>query len=175
MSTHRFTSAAAMLFLAAVVGACSRDKPPPPKPSAPVQVATAKLSDPPLPDELAEGTANAFGLPIPRDLRVTTRFTDEVTAEGHVATSALTAYVKKRVVPERETLGEGKSVFERATLKSSPDKVLQIEVVLAGDRARLFVRDVTSKPSAGVVKPTDPWSTPGFDPRDGKADPRRFQ
>jgi hypothetical protein len=34
---------------------------------------------------------------------------------------------------------------------------------------------VTRPASTSDVKPTDPWDKPGFDPKDHRVDPKRFE
>lgn len=151
------------------------------EPPAPVRAQATATAPPPAPSavdrvdpgEVTEGTETAFGLPIPRAMRVEARFHDAVRAGGNVPLDALANYVRARVIADRVETGPAKTVFSRATLKSSPDKLLRVEVVAQGDRTEIVVRDVTRPPATDVVKPTDPWLAPGFDPRDRKADPKR--
>jgi hypothetical protein len=154
---------------------CKGDPPPP----APAPARTAAAAPPAVdrvdPEEVPEGAEKAFGLPIPRAMSVDARFPDAVRAHGRVPLDAMANYVRARVVAERVETGPAKTVFSRATLKASPEKMLRVEVVAFGDRTEMIVRDVTRPPSADVVKPTDPWNKPGFDPKDRRADPGRFE
>ena len=167
------------LFASAVALASCRSDPPAPAP--PSSAAGPSLTAPPTPvdrvdpREIPEGTERAFGFPIPRAMRVEARFPDTVRARGALPFDAVANYVRARVVAERIETGPAKTVFPRATLKVSPEKMLRVEVVAFGDRTEIFVRDVTRPPSKDLVKPTDPWLTPGFDPDDRKADPKRFE
>jgi hypothetical protein len=157
------------------LAACTSDPPPPP-PRPPVTAApAAPAPDRVDPGEVPEGAEQAFGLPIPRAMRVDARFPDAVRAEGPVPLDATANYVRARVVAERVETGPAKTVFSRATLKSAPDRLLRVEVIAHGDRTEMIVRDETRPPSSDAVKPTDPWNKPGFDPRDRQADPKRFE
>jgi len=171
--------------IAAIVGCAAgvfalgcKNEPPAPAPpvlAPPVPAPIPSAVDRVEPGEVPEGTDRAFGLPIPRAMQVQTRFPDAVRARGDVPLDALANYVRARVIAERVETGPAKTVFSRVTLKSSPDKLLRVEVVAHGDRTELLVRDVTRPLATDVVKPTDPWSSPGFDPKDRKADPKRFE
>lgn len=168
---------ASWLLAAPLLASCRSDPPPPP---APPVTAPAPVPAPPAPDrvdpaEVPEGAESAFGLPVPRAMQVEARFPDAVRAIGRVPLDALANYVRARVVADRVETGPAKTVFARATLKSAPERMLRVEVVSFGDRTEMIVRDVTRPPARDVVKPTDPWSQPGFDPRDRKADPKRFE
>lgn len=161
------------ISLAISLAACKSDPPAPPpaKTSAPAAAAPDRVD----PDEVPEGSEKAFGLPIPRAMRVDATFPDAVRASGAIPFDAVSNYVRARVVSERVETGPAKTVFSRATLKTAPEKMLRVEVVAFGDRTEMIVRDVTRPPGSDTVKPTDPWSRPGFDPRDRKADPKRFE
>lgn len=171
--TIPITSTALALSLAG----CKTEAPPPPpattaKTAAPAPTAAADRVDP---NEVPEGTEKAFGLPIPRAMQIESRFPDAVRAHGPVPLDAVANYVRARVIADRVETGPAKTVFSGATLKVSPEKMLRVEVVAFGDRTELIVRDITRPAARDVVKPTDPWNRPGFDPGDRKADPKRFE
>lgn len=168
-------SRAAWLLPALLLAGC-KSEPPPPVPPPPLTAAPATTAvDRVDPHEVPEGTEKAFGFPLPRAMRVEARFADAVRAHGDVPLDAMANYVRARVVAERVETGPAKTVFSRATLKTSPEKMLRVEVVAFGDSTELVVRDVSRPPAADVVKPTDPWKKPGFDPKDRQADPKRFE
>lgn len=167
---------AAWLLAALAFAACRSDPPPPPaRAHTAAPSATAPAPDRVDPGEVPEGAEKAFGLPLPRAMRVDARFPDAVRASGPVPLDAIANYVRARVVADRVETGPAKTVFSRATLKVAPERLLRVEVVAFGERTEMIVRDVTRPPGDDTVKPTDPWSRPGFDPRDRKADPKRFE
>lgn len=172
--TVRSFSIAAWLAAALSIAGCKGDPPPPPQPAKAAPTA-APAVDRVDPAEVPEGTEKAFGLPLPRAMSVEARFPDAVRAHGRVPFDAVSNYVRSRVVAERVETGPAKTVFSRATLKVSPEKMLRVEVVAFSDRTEMIVRDVTAPPPSDAVKPTDPWNKPGFDPRDRRADPKRFE
>ena len=162
---------------ALAVTACrGRTEPPPPSDRpAPSATTSAAAVDHVDPNELPEGTDDAFGLPVPRAMKVAQRSADTVHARGSVPLDALANYVRERVIASHVETGPAKTVFSEVTLKASPNRLLRVEVIRLGEGAELYVRDVTRPPSTDAVKPTDPWDRPGFDPSDRKADPSRFE
>lgn len=168
----------ALLASAVALAACKGDRPAPPSPAAsaaPASAAPPTPVDRVDPHEIPEGAERAFGFPFPRAMRVEARFPDAVRAGGPLPFDAVANYVRARVVAQRIETGPAKTVFPRATLRASPEKMLRVEVVAFGDRTEILVRDVTRPSSRDLVKPTDPWTAPGFDPDDRRADPKRFE
>ena len=167
-----------VLASSVTLASCDAAPPAPSAQASPTAQATAPAPRPVdrvEPGEIPEGTEKAFGFPLPRAMRVEARFPDEIRARGQLPFDAVANYVRARVVAERIETGPAKTVFPRATLKTSPDKMLRLEVIAFGDRTEIFVRDVTRPPASNAVKPTDPWYKPGFDPSDRKVDPKRFE
>ncbi len=166
---RRTLSIAAGIALAA----CKNDPPPPPAEPPPPPAKTAV--DHVDPHEIPEGTESAFGLPIPRGMVIAARLGDAVRARGDVPLDDVANYVRERVIADRVETGPAKTVFARVTLKSGKGATLRVEVIRTADRTELYVRDMTAPPANDVVKPIDPWYKPGFDPKDRKADPSRFE
>lgn len=170
--------ATTLLGIALALVSCRDKASSPSEPQRPIATAATTQTaavDHVDPHELPEGTETAFGLPIPRAMEVAQRLPGAIRARGDVPLDALANYVRDRVVAERVETGPAKTVFSSVTLKASPNRLLRVEVFQMGDRAELFVRDVTRPPPADVVKPTDPWDQPGFEPGDRKADRSRFE
>jgi hypothetical protein len=170
----RSISAPSAIALALAIAGCKGDPPPPPPPALTAAPAPSPV-DRVAPNEVPEGAEKAFGLPIPRAMEVDARFPDAVRARGDLPFDLVSNYVRARVVAERVETGPAKTVFSQATLKSSPERMLRVEVISSGDRTELLVRDVTRPAASDAVKPTDPWTEPGFDPKDRKAAPSRFE
>ncbi len=165
------------LGMSVALAACGGDGPS----VSPTTTAAATSPKPPTPvdrvdpNEILEGGENAFGLPIPRAMHVNARFPDAVRARGPLPLDALANYVRARVVAGSAETGPAKTVFPRATVKASPARMLRVEVISFGDITELVVRDVTRPSAKTSVTPTDPWTQPGFDPNDRKAEPKRFE
>src|SRR5258708_2301611 len=65
------------------------------------------------PDELAAGSASAFGFPIPARMVVDRFFPDAVHASGQVTPEALLEYVRERVLVEHIEVGGRHDVFPK--------------------------------------------------------------
>lgn len=120
------------------------------------------------PGELAQGTEQAFGLALPRDMKVHARFPDAVFASGPVAFEPLANYVRERVDAERIDTGPTKTVFVQAAPKTEPGRRLRVEVSLEGGVTELVVRDASRKPpdDAGLST-AERWRRAGVAPDGG--------
>lgn len=169
---------AALALACAAATACrsGADAPPTPAPSASAEAPRRRAADQVAPGELAEGTEQAFGLPIPRKMRVRLRFPDEIVATGEVPAEQVSNYVRQRVLAERVETGPAKTVFSRATLKRDPARFLRVEVISRGARgAELVVRDVTRPPPEPGLSDEERWRQKGFKPDGTPLDPTRLE
>jgi hypothetical protein len=142
------TLAGSALLCLALLPGCRRrsanDEPPPtppPPPRLPV--------DTTLPGELAEGKDQAFGVPLPRVMRVTGRFADIVMATGPAAPDQVANFFRSRVKAEKIETGPTKTVFSNVTVKSQP--------VVAGGSA-------SAAPRPPVIAGGSPSAAPGSAP-----------
>lgn len=175
---HRPLALAALALACAAATACrsGADAPPPPAPSASAAARRSTSADQVVPGELAEGTDQAFGLPIPRKMRVRLRFPDEIVATGEIPAEQVSNYVRQRVLSERVETGPAKTVFSRATLKRDPARFLRVEVISRGTRgAELVVRDVTRPPPEPGLSEEERWRQKGFKPDGTPLDPTRLE
>jgi hypothetical protein len=152
----------AVLFLLLGIVGCKR-KAPSERAAAPAPSASVRLDSAPL-DELAEGDEQAFGLAIPRAMRVKQRFPDAVFATGTLEAARLVGYVRERVVPGRLDASPAKTLFSRATLKKEPSTLLEIVVVPSAQGVELVVRDVTPPPVKGADTPAERMRAAGLTP-----------
>ncbi|XXT22517.1 hypothetical protein WME94_13260 [Sorangium sp. So ce429] len=168
---------AACVACACAALACRSDAgapaPPPPPPS------DASAPRPPvdqaLPGELAEGVEQAFGLPIPRRMKVRARFSDAVFAVGEIPAERVANYVRTRVLAGNVETGPAKTIFSRATVKSAPQRMIRIEVVSRAHVSELVVRDETRPPPERGLSVEERWRRNGLTP-DGKVlDPTRLE
>jgi hypothetical protein len=118
------------------------------------------------PGELAPGTAQAFGLVLPRVLRIEAQFPREVFASGQAAPEAVTNYVRTRVTVTRVEIGAARTVFPACIIKGGPpDRRFQIEVVpVGGGRTKLVIRDVTPVPGPEGLSVEERWKRAGMTP-----------
>jgi hypothetical protein len=125
--------------------------------------------------ELAEGTRAAFGLKLPRDVKVTASFRDAVFAAGVMPLDSITNYVRDRVQAERVDTAPKKTVFQHAKVKSDPARRVRVEVwVSAPGKIQMVVRDETQKePEPGLTQ-EERWRragmAPGGKPLDDRAE-----
>lgn len=165
-------AALAFALLASAPG-CGREpaSEAPPLASAP---APKPPADQALPGELAEGKELAFGLPVPRRMRVTRRFPDAVFARGNVPAADVVRYVKARVGPSVLEEGEGKTTFVKTHHPSAPSRPLRIDVVSRYGTTELVVRDETP-PKAPSLSQEEMYRRHGLNPRGELLDPNSIE
>ena len=157
-------------LLAAFLPAC-RDKP---EQSVAATPSAAPLAPPDqlVPGELAEGTIDAFGLKLPRIMKLDTRFPDAAFASGEASHKDVVNYVRDRVIATKVETLETKTVFDGATLKSTPANKLHIEVIaLGGGRSKLVIRDETRPPAKPGLTEEERWREVGMTPQGELIDP----
>jgi hypothetical protein len=119
--------------------------------------------------ELAPGNADAFGLVLPRRLKVEAKFPREVHASGRVLPEALANYIRRRVTVKHVELGTARTVFPQARINTGDrSRLYRIEVVAGrGGTTRLVVRDVTRASAAQGLSEQERWRRAGIGP-DGR-------
>jgi len=145
---------------------------------APAAQASATAAPPPdqlAPGELAEGKIEAFGLKLPRAMGVSAQFADAIFAKGSVPAADVAGYVRARVVAEQESTSGTKTTFRGVTLKSSPGRVLSIEIVTRSDHTELVVRDTTRPPAKDGLTEEQRWRELGLTPQGQPIDPTRLE
>jgi hypothetical protein len=137
------------------------DRPPPP-------VVDAAPPDHLGEGELLEGTQKAFGILLPRRLKIDQAFVDVVFASGEARPDAVANYIRARVRMGTVHIGAANTLFERVQVPENPGREISIRVA-TGDNGRgcvVELRDVTPpKPLEGSE--TDKWRAVGLSP-DGK-------
>lgn len=168
-------SSALLVALTASLAACGGKKETPEpagRPAASTPVPVDRL----MPNELSEGKEKAFGLVLPRQMKVSSQFRDMVVAHGEVQADALANYVRVRVKDGKAVVGASQTVFEGVTAKAEPTRPLHIAITSqAGGRVtRVIVRDMT--PAADIPgDPAQKMRSSGLTP-DGKLlDPKHLQ
>ena len=182
MGKHpRITAAAALvalvaLTLPALAGCKGKSQVTPPAPAASV---TASAAMPPpdqlLPGEIAPGPEDAFGLAVPRRMRLLARFPDAVFAEGELPAEDVASYVETRVVAESVEKGPAKTVFLRAAVKDAPGRALRVEVITRGITTLLVVRDATRPPAKEGLTEAQRWKELGLTPEGQPLDPTTLE
>lgn len=144
-------------------------------PSAAPSATAAPPPDQLQPGELAAGKSKAFGLELPRVMAISAQFPDAIFAKGSPRADDVVGYVRARVVAEREDKSATKTVFQNATLKTSPGRVLSIEVVTRSDHTELVVRDVTRPPAKDGLTEEQRWRELGLTPQGQPLDPTKLE
>ena len=142
---------------------------PPPTPSVKPPVDTT------LPGELAEGKEQAFGVPLPRVMRVVGRFGDAVLAEGPAPPDQVANFFRSRVKAEKIETGPAKTVFSKVSVKSQPDATIMIEVVGRAGTTSVSVRSVTLPRPDDTSTPAERMRNIGLNPDGTLADPTHLQ
>ncbi len=144
------------------------DPPPtPPRPQPPV--------DSTLPGELAEGKEQAFGVPLPRVMRVTGRFPEMVLAAGPAAPVEVANFFRSRVKAEKIETGPVKTVFSNVTVKSQPDAGVMIEVYGTVGQANVMVRSSPRPKPDDSSSPAERMRRIGLNPDGTLADPTQLR
>lgn len=176
---RRALSAAMTAAIALSSPGCKRRPPPLPAASAaPVAAPSASTplpADHALPDELAEGSEKAFGLPIPRRMSVTARFPDAVFAAGDPAPEIVANYIRERVLAAQIETGPAKTVFSHATSRTDPGRMMRIDVIGRNGATELFVRDESAPPVKEGLTTEQRWQRLGLSPDGRPLDPTHLE
>lgn len=172
-----FPAAAVVAALALTTSACRRRPPPEPLVTTPALAASApaRPADHALPDEIAEGNEKAFGLPVPRQMRVIGRFDDVVFITGDVAPELVANYVRQRVAASNVETGPGKTVFTGVTLRGDAARTLRIDVISRNGDTDLTVRDETRPPAREGLTEAERWKALGLTPQGTPLDPTHLE
>jgi hypothetical protein len=119
------------------------------------------------PGELLEGADDAFGLTLPRRLRVDGAFAHVVYASGPLDLHPLVRYFRARLQDGDLREGEAAATFEHVHVPSKPERELAIRIAGTPQNARVEIRDAT--PPEAPVLPDDRarWKRVGLTP-DGR-------
>jgi hypothetical protein len=128
------------------------------------------------PGEIPEGTERAFGLKIPRGMKIVYSGPEQIDAEGNYGAERMANYVRKRVKVDGVELGAARTVFDHArVLGDNSDRTVRVEVVTTEFGSRLVVKNRTP------TKDLDPGLTPeerlrkyGLDPKGNVIDPTKL-
>jgi hypothetical protein len=173
--TWRRRGAALALATLFAFPACKRAPPvedhaPPPPPSA-------KPVDRLAPGELIPGDKNAFGIVLPRDVKVDQVFHDVFFTSGPVNASDLANYVRPLVKDGTVNVGATATVFDQVRPVADPSHLLFVRIYAGpmGRGARMEVRDVTPPPLSSAPSPEERWKQLGLSPQGKILDPKHLQ
>jgi hypothetical protein len=136
-----------------------------------VATASAHGPDQLAPGELLEGGKKAFGVVLPRDLRVDGSFDDVLYASGERLTvHQLASYFQARLTGGGLREGPDAATFEHVHAADT-ERDLLVAITRVGSGARVEVRDTTPPPLPALPNESARWRHVGLTP-DGKlADP----
>ena len=132
--------------------------------------------------ELLEGSAKAFGLVLPRGVRIDAAFSDVVYASGPVDDEATVKYVRARVregkLVRPDFAGDGRTTFDHVKIPAMPDREFVVRVgpaVGAVAATKLEIRDVTETKAPSLPDDGARWRNAGLTPTGAVADPTHLQ
>ncbi|HKO93565.1 MAG TPA: hypothetical protein VJU61_20570 [Polyangiaceae bacterium] len=127
----------------------------------------------PAPDRLSgeerlPEAETAFGLALPRGLRLKQAFNDSAHFAGKLPPSAVVEQLGSQLVPSRLELMGMRSVFARVQIKGDTQKRwFRIEVSPMSGGSRLHIQDLTPARVPEGLSPEEMWKLAGRTP-DGK-------
>ena len=120
------------------------------------------------PGELPPGTEKAFGLILPRGLRVERAYKNAVHARGRLRAEEVANYIRKRVLTSHVEVGAARSVFPKVRIKAGDvSKLYRIEVTRQRAETLVVVKDVTPPAVTKGLSDAERWKRAGLTP-DGK-------
>jgi hypothetical protein len=143
--------------------------------------ATSSVASAPIdhlaPGELLEGTDKAFGMILPRGVRVVHGFDDLVIASGSPPADKVTNYVRARVRDGKITVGARATVFDHVRTAAAPDLELSIRVEPADgmEGTRIEVRKLTMPKAPDLPNDEERWRAAGLRPDGRPIDPKKMQ
>jgi hypothetical protein len=168
-------ASATVVAFAALTGACRRGSPtggdgPPPTASAAAFTAPTPPVDHLAPDELLEGTDKAFGVTLPRGLKIDGNFADVIMISGAVSLHPLVAYLRGHLQNGDLREGDSSATFDHVTAPGS-ERPLSVHILRVGQGVHVDIRDMTP-----VVLPPMPdeaarWKHVGLTPTGRLLDP----
>jgi hypothetical protein len=138
---------------------------------------SCKSKDPPAapaaatPDRLKSnepvlGTEKAFGIPVPRELKVRARFGESVHLEGPASAASLTEYFRGYVLVDHLELSGTETIFPRVRIKGSTDsRLFRIRISeISKKRSEVVIEDVTPAPTTPGLNEAQRWEQVGMNP-----------
>lgn len=145
----------------ALLCACERSRPPLPTEVAP-QATPDRL---PPEQQRASETATAFGLSLPKGMRLTRQFNDSAYFMGRMDLVSVVEHLKPHLEAQRMEIKPGYTAFENARLKGdTSEKRLRVGVSAEGPGTQVFVQNVTPPPTPRGVSEAEMWRRAGRNP-----------
>jgi hypothetical protein len=127
------------------------------------------------PGELVEGDERAFGVVLPRDVRVERAIGDWVLAQGQVAIHPLTKYLRARL--EGGSLDENDTfaTFDHVHIPGRPGREFRVHIGQAPQGTRIEMHDITPPPAPDLPDEAARWKQVGLTPKGKILDPSHFE
>jgi hypothetical protein len=162
----------ALLVLLACSGPMCRRAQAPSGASAANASSSATPLDRLKPGELGAGSQEAFGLVLPRGMRIEQRVPRATYAAGDVAAEAVVEYVRERVTFGRVELAGSRTIFSEVRIRNGrPDRQYEMVVIKERGRCRLEVLDVTPDRAPVGLSTDERWKRAGLSPDGRLLDP----
>lgn len=165
------------LWLAASLACACSWKPLKQKPAPAASAKPKKPLDHLAPDELAPGTLEVYGFPVPRGMQLESRLKDRAYISGRVSPEALANYVREHVSVSHVEIGAARTIFPMARIKAGPrDKSFTLEVLPDGPKTRLIIKDTTPPPPPPPgLSDEERWRRAGLKPDGSPLDMNTLQ
>lgn len=122
------------------------------------------------PDRLAEDEAlpeseTAFGVPVPRGMRLTRHFLDSAYLSGSLSVEQSLDHVRSLVLASSVEMAAGGAVFHRAKIRGDEeDRLFRIEITPTRRGSQVVIRNITPPPTTPGLSEADQWRQAGRNP-----------
>lgn len=118
------------------------------------------------PNEPRLSTEKAFGIPLPRELKVKARFSKSIHLAGKARAEDLTEYFRGYVLVDHLEMSGTETIFPLVRVKGSRDqRLFRIAISApAADRSEVVIEDVTPPPTAPGLTEAQRWEQVGMNP-----------
>lgn len=127
--------------------------------------------------ELFEGTDKAFGVVLPRNVRIIHGYDDLIVATGTPPADRVANYFRQRLHEGKVTVGARATVFDGVRSAGAPDLELwlSVEPGEGGEGCRIEVRKLTHEKAPVLPDDEARWRAAGFKPNGQPLDPHKLQ
>ena len=136
---------------------------------------TAPPVDHLAPGELLEGSERAFGITLPRGVRVDGAFVQVVLASGSLTVHPLVQYFRSRLQGGDLREGETSATFEHVTVPGESDRQLSVHIEEVRRKAVIDIRDTTPRAASKLPDEAARWKSVGLTPGGRIADPTHLE
>jgi hypothetical protein len=168
-----------VLALAALSAGCHRSGATDPRPAASINPEPAVTGTAPAdhlaPGELLEGSEQAFGITLPRGVRVDGAFVQVVFASGPLTVHPLVQYFRSRLQGGDLREGETSATFEHVTVPGRSERQLSVRIAEVRRTAIIDIRDTTPRAAAKLPDEAARWKSVGLTPSGRIADPTHLE